>query len=196
MASCVLNFVGVTMVFGDFGGWELSPIIIAVLAHGGVSATAAVYTELAMADTPRDTVTYFLEAYQLYVVSIPVYIVGWVFLSTNSDAVLLPPRDITIAMVLATSAMGISIGSIFKFFGATERSFVQSAVIVSTVAISHTVVDRDEELTGDFVFGCVLIVLSSYTFIGKTHVRSVLKIMCCWVATWLLTNPKVSGTLR
>ena len=169
--GCVMLMVGVAVtLMQKSGSYTAPPATLAmVLAQGLCSSFSGVWMEKMMKrTTPSAGATAFYDfltdSLQMYAFSLPCYAA----LATTSISTHTLPALPTTLLVLNGACNGLFIGSVFKYFSAATRAFVQGATVLLVVWIS--VFFSGEAATVRLAAGTVLVVAGVSAFsLGGTH---------------------------
>ena len=163
--ACVLLMLGIVLAQYRLNGAKQSEhpirtsILVLVVVQGLCSSFSGVWMEKMMKrdddlDTePRDPLYDILtDSLQMYGFSLPFYVA----LASNSFGTHTLPILPSIFLVINGACCGLCIGSIFKYYSAAVRTFVQGATVILSVWIS--VVLLNEHLSWGLGFGTVCVV--------------------------------------
>ena len=135
--GCVMLMCGVAMAVD---GWDTEglggEVLLMVLAQGLCSTVSGVWMEKMMKREDEGGeerfYTFVTDSLQMYCFSLPGYMLlaGWV-----GEGHTLPPLA-TLGIVLLGACNGLFVGSVFKYFSAATRAFVQGISVMLVVWVS------------------------------------------------------------
>ena len=175
--ACVLLMFGIVLSRGggDVSNERLIPgsILVLVVVQGLCSSFSAVWMEKMMKREDamdRDPIYDFLtDSLQMYVFSFPCYVA---LASTSFGSHTLPINP-SMLLVLNGACCGLFIGSIFKYYSATVRTFVQGTTVIISVWVSFVLLN--ERMSWGLVIGTVCVVGGGVTFQTSARASEFLK---------------------
>ena len=134
--GCLMLVAGIVLVLFRPSGLQAVPpnVMGLVFAQGLCSSFSGVWMEkmLRRSDDGDAFYDFLADSFQMYAFSLPCYAA----LSVRSSGTHTLPVIPSVALVVNGAFCGLFIGSVFKYFSAATRTFVQGAAVVLSVWIS------------------------------------------------------------